>query len=400
MEKIYPKRSSTSIINKQIAPNIYKSRPQSSSSRGVILEENKKLKQRIKNLEKMLSVPSTYTNSSALLEPSPDTLIKTNKSKNYTNSIIKDVDPDGNKRYISRLKETVSVMKQEIKNLQEENLSLKQYIASNAQYNKVTLIVWNIYRACVILKIDVEELWYVFNPNLKEFIGVEEFKRGVRGIGLDFSDKKIEYLFYLFTEGGNCITQTVLGTKLELHKPALAVKIQEIQKPLEYLSIALSSNCITFELLESMVLTQSKYTYQEFESFLKINFSGIGSPSMEKICRSIYANNLAMESKAILVCLKKLLDRIEIITDEEEFIYKSQLQEFMKTKGMDFLLLCERSDTNFTGNIPYRNLVDVLTSLGLAFNEKLEFYIKCLCYRNSNIVEVAPFTYLYTFLKA
>ena len=148
MERRLTKRSGTSVDQRKLQTEhksylvIYKNRPKSinNSDSNMLAQENSYLKNRIKSLEDIIT-NHNHSQSEILIENAFNLSQKNVFSHKFQKNIIVNSPINEKKGYTSRLKESISIMSKEIKELKQENFLLKQEIAKNAQNNKSNLMV-------------------------------------------------------------------------------------------------------------------------------------------------------------------------------------------------------------------------------------------------------------------
>ena len=195
-------------------------------------------------------------------------------------------------------------------------------------------------------------MWYIVNPNQLNCINSQDFIRGVHGLALNFSDKSINKLFQVFSEGEKEISQDQFFNKLTTFKPLLAVTIEEIAKPIEYLSIALMSNNLSLLNYQDLIMKKSEFTYKQFYNMLAQDFQGIGNDSIDLICRAIFGDFYTLEAKEICRILEKIIVKFDHF-DKETDSFHELLKEFFCNKGNLFLIKCEELDKDYVGRISF-----------------------------------------------
>ena len=404
MERRLTKRSGTSVDQRKLQTEhksylvIYKNRPKSinNSDSNMLAQENSYLKNRIKSLEDIIT-NHNHSQSEILIENAFNLSQKNVFSHKFQKNIIVNSPINEKKGYTSRLKESISIMSKEIKELKQENFLLKQEIAKNAQNNKSNLMVWRIYQACTIHSIDIDELWYIINPNEKHMINSQDFIRGIKAIDVDISEKWGNKLFNTLTEGEKEVSKDIFFINLKTLKPILAVTKNQLLKPLEYLSIAIGSHNINMASLSEMILKKSFYSYKKFFEFFKQNFSGIGEKYLELICQSIFAEKISLNSQDICKLLNKLIPSYKIFDSDQEKKIKKSWKKIINEKGEEFLKFCEKIDKEYIGNISWNDFISIIKRLNFEIDGDLELYLKYICYCKCESIELVPYGYLYTF---
>lgn len=358
-----------------------KSRPNSLSQNNDLLKENSRLKQRILQLEELLSSQS-HTRSSLFID---------NSKKNFEKKLV---EPPEKVAFISRLKESVFIMRDEIKGLKRENFDLKEEILKNIKGSKVNLWVWRVYRGCLAYRLGIEELWNVVNCEQKVRINCHDLYCGMKALGLDASEKTVLKVFLEISEGENEISQEEFIRKIKAMKPLLAFTFDQVSEPLEHFAVALASHNVSLEMLKPVICKQKDYSRKAFFEFLLTEFSGVGFGNLGIIRNGVFGDFYKLSCEEIWKMISGMLPKIIVFADSEEKIMHEKMQIFMKAERTSYLRNCERADKDFSGSISFKLLFKILENLNLDLSEDLRLYLKCVCYRNNNDVTLAVYSNL------
>ena len=180
----------------------------------------------------------------------------------------------------------------------------------------------------------------------------------------------------------------------------MAVTVEEISTPLEYLAIALASNNMTSELFQVFICKREEYSYKAFYECLCKDFAGIGEENLKIICTGIFGAEVKMSSNGIWKFLIGIMDPVRIFTSNEEDAFGNTLKVFMNNKGQAFLTSCEEIDKGYRGNVSFHEFLTVLKNLDFNSSKEIVLYLRYICYRNSSNINAVSYSILYMNFKS
>ena len=267
-------------------------------------EENAKLKERIRNLEQLLLAKEGNFNNSLASKRSNISLPLTKVLK--AESFVK---PDVEKKqYTSRLKETVHMLQKEVKKVKRENFELKEEVMKLIKNNKSSQIIAKVFRTCLCNGIDIEELWYIINPNGFDTISINEFQRGIRGIDLELKEKEVNKLFLMLCQGEEVINKQQFVFQIQAMKPSTAFTFEDLRKPVERVKCVISDQNIQFLDILNQIFTKQNSSFKLVFEGLKEKIPGSDEQDIEIITRGIFGCFLTLISVEIKKTLIKIFN--------------------------------------------------------------------------------------------
>lgn len=297
MENNSSKRCASIASNRnfRIESRISKSRCAFRTCQNSAQEENAQLRARIRYLEQLLSSNKTTINKNSdksginIGLPSTRAL----KSESFTKV-------SGEKqRYALRLKETVHMLQKEVNKLKTENFGLKEEVTKLVKNNKDSLIVSKVFRACLCNAIDIEELWFIINPNSLDTVSALEFQRGIRGIYLNLKEKEVNKLFLMLCQGEGTIDKRQFIFQMHSLKPSLTFTLEDLKKPLERMKKIIRQQEIAFiELLDKNIVKKTssfKFVYEKLKEILP----EAAEDDVEIVTRGLFGCFLVLDSDEV-----------------------------------------------------------------------------------------------------
>ena len=227
---------------------------------------------------------------------------------------------DHDKLIISRLADKVI-------SLQEENLRLNAETAKQARSSfflttkskKVNRrnIIGNIYRACCLHRLDIDELGYILNPNTLNEIPISVIQKGLNAIDVVLSEQEIQnlissivgYEIQYIPQG-----KLIQGIKALNEGFAEYSDILPLVNKLKLAFAALWTN--KNDLIEHF--PENKFTCEEFVA--KIIKDGLNVPAevLRRSCKIVFGDAQELESRKIITGIFGMFDEIIITSEQEE----------------------------------------------------------------------------------
>lgn len=297
--------------------NKFTSRCRSSSGRRVIKFDPKLIKQ-VSTVRpcKFAMQEKTQTLKSQIKQSDPD-LNKIDLSKTYekpktAGQIIENLSrfikrPSEDSQSKAKLKETIKNLQKEVKRLEKENFDLKEDILQLVKNGKEAKGVAKIFQACLENLIDLDELWFIVNPNGLDAIGVKEFSRGIRGIGVQMDEKKIEKLFLRLGLGDEVIARKNFIRQLQALKPSYSITLEDIRSPVMNINEKIKSLEVNiesiFDDLESKQPISFRSIYEKIQNLLV----GIQPKDLEIFVRGVFGLEFILPCCEVKKVLNKLM---------------------------------------------------------------------------------------------
>lgn len=258
-------------------------------------EENVKLNDRIKHLEQLLLLKEGNFNSELVSRGSNISLPLTKglKTDNFIKPVVE------KRQYTSRLKETVHMLQKEVKKLKKENFELKEEVMKLIKNNKNSQMISKVFRTCLCNAIDIEELWYIINPNGLDTVSISEFQRGIRGINLELKEKEVKKLFLMLCQGEELMNKQQFVFQIQAMKPSTAYTFEDLRKPVERLRSVINDRNIQLPDILNSIFTKQNASYKLAYEGLKEKIPESDEEDIEIITRGVFGCFLSLNSEEV-----------------------------------------------------------------------------------------------------
>jgi hypothetical protein len=252
-----------------------------------------------------------------------------------------------------------------------------------------TDIVQKIYSCSCMNKLEFDEIWSVFNPNLLKSINFLEFSRGMHGLGIDISDSELETFFNSISEE-KVLTKNLLEKALIKNKPKYSVSYNELKPALEHLSIKLQIQRIIFDSFLSF-FSGEIIDYKDFVNILTSSPIYLDAINSATISNYVYCNKPSLLTKDILSKLNKVIVPWEILSENQEIEMDKKIRQGLESLWELFLKKCSEIDVNNTQTVSFDEFEKVCKTLKFQYDATLEHYLKILFYTDKSELNTVPY---------
>jgi nitrate reductase cytochrome c-type subunit len=286
-----------------------------------------------------------------------------------------------NKLLISKMSEKIKQLESHNKDLNEELLKSKRgtfFMQSKVNQADVVPIVEKVFQACCRLRLSIDELGYVINPNGLETLSIHQINTGFRAVDCSANLSDIKYLL-----------QVIIGYEVE------SISQSRLIQGLKFFN----KSCEQYENLKPFIETlrlafaaaemDKPRIKAEFEckSFNSISFKNsllqsglVVDPSViTKVFHSLFSESEEKKAEEMIETLFQMFDR-KFLTKEQEEELKDQVKLEMVDKWDKFIENCQETDIETLSEISFDDFSEILHKLQVELSEAAEEYLKVFFY--------------------
>ena len=305
--------------------------------------------------------------------------------------------------HVNNDKFIISRMAEKVISLQEENLRLQEeiakqtrtsfFLATSSEKLKRKHIIRNIYRACCLHRLDIDELGYIINPNNLNELSISVIKKGLNAIDVDLTEKDVQSLISnIVGYEIECIPQQKLINGIKLRNEGFC-GYSDVLPCINRLKIAFAAlGTNRNELIKQF--PEDKYTC---ERFIEEIINGGLKASVEVIrkpCKIVFGDTEELESTKIISGLFGMFDEI-IITSEQEEEFNEKIKLTMTSKWTSFLEHSEILDQENSSAISLSDFHQICRNLYVSFSPTVLQYLEVLFYSKIPSTNKVPYRFFY-----
>lgn len=300
---------------------------------------------------------------------------------------------DKDKQLISRLAEKIQGLQQQSQLFEENLLKNKRNLGFSLRKQKGPSLIHEIYRACCLHRLDIDELGYIVNPNDLSNLSIPVMLKGFRAIGLILEEKDLKSLIssIIGYEVEN-ISQKALIAGLKSRNSGFPEYFQ-ILPSLTTLKIAFASMSLTKKDLISD-LSQEKYSSEQFLTQLQTDGLVLPQNTLQNILKIIFADQEQLPPSVIVNNIFGMFDEI-IISEAAEKEFDKKIQKNMRGRWEEFLQLCEAKDIFNASAVDIKDFSSICKQIGSDFVGEIFEYLLVLFYGKTSEIGKAPYLYFY-----
>ena len=239
-------------------------------------------------------------------------LAKTDEKPKTAGLVIENIErflkrPSEDKLSNAKLKETIKNLQKELKRLEKENFDLKEDILHLVRNGKESKGVARIFQACLENLIDLDELWFIVNPNGLDAIGVKEFSRGIRGVGVQMDEKKIEKLFLRLGQGDGLLGRKNFILQLQALKPNYSITLEDIINPISNIKELMKSLRVSIESIFDNLDTKTTISFRFLFDRIQNLLQGVQPKDLEIFVRAVFGLVFILPCLEVKKVLTKLM---------------------------------------------------------------------------------------------
>ena len=305
-----------------------------------------------------------------------------------------------NKLLISKMSEKIKQLQNDKKGLNEELVKSKRgtfFVSSKTSQNDVVRVVSKIYRACCKIRLGIDELGYVINPNTLDSLSISHILKGLQAINLILSQSEIQSLIsiiigYEVEE----ISQDKLIQGIKFYNKD-CLEYESIRKDIETLRLAFASSSITQSQLlseyKTRVFTSSSFIQELFKSGLTID-----SSILSKTFHSFYDPSEEISSSEAIQLFFSLFEN-KFLSKEEEQLLDLEVRKVFKVKWSEFIESAQETDYKAQSELNYSEFYTILNKLEINLSEDSKEYLKVFFYSKTGKPDRVPYVNFYLNFK-
>ena len=282
------------------------------------------------------------------------------------------------KLILSKLSEKVLRLEKENQKLSEELVKVNRgghFIVS--KYNKFDIepIIGDIYRACCRMRLSIDELGFVMNPNGLAHLNVTQLIVGFRGVNLEFDTTQVRFLLcciegYEVEEIGQ--SRFIEGVKYLNRGFA---RFEDMESEFKELNVALAAAGIDKEKM-SESYKGKLFSIDAFQEALINDGLGVSENCLKTIFKALFEDNKKeIPANDYVEILFKVIDPISFDEEEEKKLEKEIKME-MKDKWNGLIGKCKKVEQDVGSDISLQDFNRICKELEINFSEKAGVYLR------------------------
>lgn len=395
----------------RITPSNLKLREKQESAVKKVYEleiENFSLKENLKKTKKLLEVALGKLSKSCIGEDVFDEYLRQGLYIQYLEKELEKYrlvfesshEMTKNKLLISKMSEKIKQLQNDKKGLNEELVKSKRgtfFMSSKTSQNDVVKVVSKIFRACCKIRLGIDELGYVINPNTLDSLSIPQISKGLQAINLSLSQSEIQSLISLII-GYEVeeISQDKLIQGIKFFNKDCS-EYESIRKDIETLRLAFASSSISQSQLlseyQSRVFTSSAFMQELFQAGLIID-----SSVLCKILHSFYDPSEEFISSEAIQLFFSLFEN-KFLSKEEEQRLDLEIRNKFQEKWNEFIEAAQETDYKAQSELTYSEFYLILNNLQINLSEDSKEYLKVFFYSKTGKPDRVPYVNFYLSFK-
>lgn len=300
------------------------------------------------------------------------------------------------KLILFRLSEKIISLEKENQKLSEELQRLNRgghYISSKFSRLEVLPMISAIFKACCKLRLNIDELGFVLNPNGQSDLNINQLILGFKAISLDFSPAQVKFLL-----------QSIVGYEVEeiaqnriiegikyLNKGFIV--FDDLKSEIQELRISLAAAGMDKSKLKLQYEGKKFYRDQFKQSLVEDGF-GLRENCLSKIFLALFEDSEELLADEMIETVFQVFDPISFDEGEESEL-EQEIRQKMKENWNMFIENCKRIEVRSGLELELKDFFWVCEELGVKFSEKAEVYLMVYFYTQTFRIDRVPYVNFY-----